>query len=238
MYNIDYKPKYIKVYESLKREITIGVIKNGDKILSEREIMQKHNVSSTTVRKAVDLLKNEHLIERIQGKGTFVAQKKIVRSLRKVISFTKNMEKQKIVPSAKIIKKEILGGHTVYHDKLKLKRGEKILKIKRIKYGDNVPFLIDTRYINLRYCSDIIERDLTGSLYEIYRDYNIKITHTSQFLELTFLDKKNAKLLGCKESDPVIYIEGLLYMDNSTPIEYEEDLWNGRVFRFYAEANL
>jgi len=44
--------------------------------------------------------------------------------------------------------------------------------------------------------------------------------------------------LGCKKSDPAIYIEGVLYMENEIPLEYEEDLWNANVFKFYLEASL
>jgi GntR family transcriptional regulator len=163
--------------------------------------------------------------------------RKVIRSLRKVISFTENMEKQNISPSAKVLENNVLGGYTIYHQKLNARESEKILRIKRLKYGDNVPLLIDTRYIKLKFSPDIINSDPTGSLYKIYEKYNIKIVRTSQFLELTFLDEKNAKLLDYKKGDPVIYIEGLLYTDNDNPIAYEEDLWNGRVFRFYLEAN-
>jgi len=233
-----YTPRYIKIAEDLKEKINSGLLKPGERIYSEKEIMEKYVVSSTTARKSIDVLRNENLIERIQGKGTFVLHKKVLRSLKKVISFTENMEKQNVKPSVKILEKQIIEGFTEYHEKLNLSKGEKILKMRRLKFGDGTPLLIDTRYISLKYCPDIYNQDLSVSLYKIYEQYNIKITHSKQFLELTFLDGKSASLLHCKKGDPAIYIEGTLYMEDFTPIEYEEDLWNGRVFRFYVEASL
>jgi GntR family transcriptional regulator len=241
MYNLnetDYIPKYIKISENIKQDISSGLLKHGQKIYSEKDIMAKYDVSSTTARKSLEVLRRENLIESIQGKGSFILQTKILRSLKKVISFTENVKRQSLVPSSKVIEKSVLGGYTEYHKKLNLLEDEKILKIIRVRYGDDIPLLIDTRYINMKYCPGIEERDLSTSLYEIYNSYNIKIAHSKQILQMSFLDEKNAKLLNCKKFDPVIRIEGTLYLEDFSSVEYEEDLWNGAVFSFYVEASL
>lgn len=238
MDNYDFRPKYIKISEDIKKEMRLGIAGPGSKVYSEKEIVDKYSVSTTTARKALDFLKTEGLIERIQGKGTFVKPKKVIRSLRKVLSFTENMEKQNITPSVKLLEKKVLSNYTKYHKKLNLNPGDEILKIRRVKYGDGIPLLVDARAINLKICPGIANRDLTGSLYKIYEDYNIKITKTKQFLELVFLNEEEGKLLGCKKSDPAIYIEGVLSMENEIPLEYEEDLWNANAFKFYLEASL
>lgn len=234
----DYIPKYIKISEDVKQDISSGALKNGEKIYSEKDIMTKYNVSSTTARKSLEVLRRENLIESIQGKGSFILQTKILRSLKKVISFTESMKKQSIEPSSKLIDKVILSDYSEYHKKLNLTDGEKILKIKRIRYGNGIPLLIDTRYINLKYYPGIENMDLSGSLYEIYESYKIKIVHSKQILKLSFVDEVNAKLLNCKKFDPVIQIEGTLYTQDFTSIEYEEDLWNGTVFSFYVESSI
>jgi len=164
----DYLPKYIKISEDIKHDIKTGILKYGEKIYSEKDIMNKYHVSSTTARKSLDVLKRENLIESIQGKGSFILQTKILRSLKKVISFSENMKKQSIEPSSKIIEKTIIDNYTEYHKKLNLLVGEKILKIKRVKFGNGIPLLIDTRYINLKYCPGIENLDLGDSLYEVY----------------------------------------------------------------------
>ena len=241
MYNgreIDYIPKYIRIYEHIKNEIQSGNLKHGEKIYSESDIIKKYNVSTTTARKSLDVLRQENLIESIQGKGSFILQTKIVRNLKKVVSFTENIKRQSLNPSAKVIEKSILDDYAEYHEKLNLREGEKILKLVRIRYGDEIPLLIDTRYINLKYFPGMEELALDGSLYEIYESYNIKIVHSKQVLQLAFLNEKNAKLLNCKKYDPVIKIEGTLHKEDYTSIEYEEDLWNGTVLSFYVESSL
>jgi len=237
--NDPYIPKYIQIYEYIKKEIETDTLKPGEKVYSEKEIMEKFNVSSTTARKSLEALKNENLIERIQGKGSFALKKgKVIRSLRKIISYTENMEKQGIKPSTIVLEKKIITGYTDYHKKLNLSKDDKILKLKRLKFGNDIPLAIEYRYINLKYCPDIYERDLGASLYKVYENYGIKIAHTKQFLELGFLDEEDARLLNCKTGEPAIYIEGLLSLKDYTPIEYEENFWNARVFKFQLEASL
>jgi len=234
----DFIPKYIKISEEIKEKIQSGVIKHGEKIYSEKDIMLKYGVSSTTARKALDMLRRENIIESIQGKGSFVLKTEILRSLKKVISFTENVKLQSMTPSSKLITKTILEDYTEYHKKLNLKDGEKILKVKRVRHGNDIPLLIDTRYINLKYFPDIENQDLSGSIYEIYESYDIKIVHSKQILRMGFLDEVDAKLLNLKKFDPVICIEGTLYSEDYSNIEYEEDLWNGTIFSFYVEASL
>ena len=233
-----YTPKYIKISEDIKKKIESNSLKTGDKIYSEKEIIEIYGVSSTTARKSIEVLRNEKLIERVQGKGSFVLPKKVIRSLRKVISFSENMKKQNITPSTMVLEEKIISAYTEYHKKLNLSKGDKIIKLKRLKFGNNVPLAIDFRYINLKYFPKLFDKDLNTSLYKVYEQYNIKIAHTRQFLELAFLDEENAKLLNCKPGDPAIYIEGVLSLEDFTPIEYEENFWNAIIFRFQVEASL
>jgi len=200
--------------------------------------MNKYGVSSTTARKALDVLRRENLIESIQGKGSFILQTKILRTLKKVISFTENVKRQSMVPSSKVIEQTVVESHTKYHEKLNLKPGEKLLKVKRVKYGDGIPLVIDNRYINMKFFPGIQKADLSGSLYEVYESYNIRIKHSKQILQMGFLDEADAKLLNMKKYDPIIRIEGNLYSEDLSSIEYEEDLFNGIVFSFYVEASL
>ena len=230
-------PKYIRIAREIEELINSGM-DVGEKIYSEKEIMEKYEVSSTTARKSLEVLRQGNIIERIQGKGTFVLNKKVLRSLKKIISFTENMKSLGIEPSAEVLSKNVVSDYTELHKKLKLSPGDKVLELKRVKLGDGMPLVIDNRYISLKYCPDLYLKDLSISLYKLYEQYDIRIAHSKQFLELSYLDKKNASLLNCKEGDPVIHIQGLLSMEDFTPIEYENSFWNSQKCGFNFEASL
>ncbi len=63
---------YEKIYNYILDEIKNGRLQSGDKIPTESELADQFNVSRITSKKALDLLSQQHIIERFQGKGSFV----------------------------------------------------------------------------------------------------------------------------------------------------------------------
>ena len=51
--------KCAKLVEDLKRQIMSGEIRPGDKISSENVLAKEYDISRQTVRKAIDILRNE-----------------------------------------------------------------------------------------------------------------------------------------------------------------------------------
>lgn len=232
-----YKPKYIQLVEILRKEIVSGKLKSGDKLLSENELRKSYNVSSTTVRKCIDILRNEGLIERVQGVGTFVVDRPVRRSLEKILSFTKNMEQVGMIPKTDVLEKKIIPATPSYSEQLRVHHDEKIFRLKRLRYGDDIPMLLEIRYINLRYLPDIHVKDLAGSLYDIYEKYyDVRLARASQNLKIAFLKDNEADLLGCTPGDPAFYLTGVTYSEAGDPIEYEESLYRGDEYEFFVEV--
>jgi DNA-binding LacI/PurR family transcriptional regulator len=72
------QPKYQILADLLRRQISQGELKPGDRMPSFSEIEATHRVTLTTVRRVYDLLEKDGLIARQQGRGTFVAEQKRV----------------------------------------------------------------------------------------------------------------------------------------------------------------
>ncbi|MBS4195616.1 GntR family transcriptional regulator [Lederbergia citri] len=65
-------PLYKQIYENILQRVQIGDLKHGDKIPSEKELADEFRVSRITSKNALDLLAQDQIIERVQGKGSFV----------------------------------------------------------------------------------------------------------------------------------------------------------------------
>ena len=65
-----------QLYETLKAAITGGQYTSGSRLPKEVEFAEKLGVSRKTLRHALERLENDHLIERIRSKGTFVRFKR------------------------------------------------------------------------------------------------------------------------------------------------------------------
>ena len=69
-------PLHLQLSQIIREMIDKGELQPGDALMSEREICRLQGISRMTVNKVIVILVNEGLLDRQQGKGTFVAFKK------------------------------------------------------------------------------------------------------------------------------------------------------------------
>jgi len=83
---------YLKIASDVKQAIDTGELKPGDTVTSERKLAQNYSVSYDTVRKAIQSLVDEKLLEKIQGKGVFVKDNAKARNKKiGVLIYTLNL---------------------------------------------------------------------------------------------------------------------------------------------------
>lgn len=65
-------PLYQSIYNHYFNKIKYGELNHGDKIPTEKELSEEFHVSRITAKKAINMLADENLVERIPGRGTYV----------------------------------------------------------------------------------------------------------------------------------------------------------------------
>lgn len=66
-------PKYVQIAGWIKEKISEEGLEKGGKFYTEYSLTQMYSVSRQTVRQAINLLINEHILESRQGSGTYIA---------------------------------------------------------------------------------------------------------------------------------------------------------------------
>ncbi len=89
-------PVYVQIRESLRAEITGGLLKRGEQLPSENELASKYNVSRMTIRESIEDLVDEGLLYRRHGVGTFVAYPHLQRDHTRLTSFFDKAENEGI----------------------------------------------------------------------------------------------------------------------------------------------
>ena len=70
----EFHERYERFVQELRNEIVAGILQPGEFILPENTLSQKYEMSRVSIRKALDELVNEGLIEKIAGKGNRVKE--------------------------------------------------------------------------------------------------------------------------------------------------------------------
>lgn len=230
-------PLYIQLHNIFHEQIKNGVLLPGDQLPSERELSERFKMSRMTVRQALNQLVTKGLLSRIQGKGTFVAQPKITQMLWKLTSFTEDMISRNLKPGSKVIEKE-----TIYADRKLAEVFDldpldlRLVKFRRLRTADGEPIAIETTHLDYHKFSDILEKDLSGSLYELLRnDYNISFGKASQSIEAGEARPLEARLLQIHEKSPMLIIERVSYNHQDEVIEFVSSCYRADKYKFYVQ---
>lgn len=220
----------IPLYSQLKDRIISAInndeLKYGEKIPTEIEIMEQYNVSRITVRRAIEELVEEGYLIKKQGKGTFVIKNKIERKLTysykntQTISFTKELELNNIIPSAQVIDLKIIDPIEEFNKMLNINLNDKLIYMKRLRLANNIPTVIEINYFSYTYFEELLNKNLTGSLYKIleedfkvFPNKNLKLE-----LEVVKANDEQSKLLNIPISEPLFLFFGITADNNNNPI--------------------
>lgn len=226
-------PLYSQLMDILIYEIENNMQEN-EKMLSEREICEKYDVSRTTVRQAFSELEREGYIYKRHGKGTFVASKKYKQDLQGFYSFTEDMKKLGKKPSSKVLKFEILTASNDIVRKMKLSKEEMVYKFTRLRLADNEPMMIETTYVPYERFPGITKEELNKTaLYDILRD---KFSETLEYAEESFVpvltNEEEAESLQVEVGSPSLKITRFSYNKHENIIEYTISISRGDKFQY------
>lgn len=224
-------PLYQQLRDQLRQDIMMKVYKPGDKLPSERQLAADNNISVITARNALLELEEEGLINRIQGKGTFVSIKKYDRNLKKYESFTEMCKGIGAKAGAKELKKTIIRPSIKITNKLETSKDSQVVYISRLRYVDDEPMVIENNYFTLEYAY-LLNEDLSGSLFDIlYNRSGFVVSDSRKKIEIVRANKEESTLLNIPIDAPIIKIESIAYLKDGSIAYLGFQLINGERFK-------
>lgn len=228
-------PLYYQLKEILKEEIDIGKYKPGERILSENKLSALLGISRNTSKQAISELVSDGVLYRIQGKGTFVSEKKVFKGLTDAFSFSAEFKSNNIdLITRVIIAEEILESKETL-EYIKLKESTKLFRVQRLRVLNNIPVALQTSYIPQYYCKDLLSYDLSqNSLYDILQThFNIIFDHFTENIACGKADQYDAELLKIKKGSPLFFVTRKTYSKNDEIIEVARSFMPGERCEFY-----
>lgn len=220
--NIDI-PLHIQLSQIIKDMIRDKELLEGTFLMPERELCKVQEVSRMTVNKAILSLVNEGLLERKQGKGTFVAYKKQKHKFQNLKGFSEVMSEKGLKVKNKILKFELKTQNSNIREKLNIQyENELIYEIERLRIIEEDAFALEKVYLPQYMCSGLTKELLEeNSLYTLFKDkYHYKTKKAVQTIEPITLNKHEADSLNQKINSLALKIDRVVYTDDEEIIEY------------------
>ncbi len=254
-----FAPLYRQIRELLLRGLQTGEWKPGEPIPSEVELAARYRVSQGTVRKAIDELAAANLVVRRQGRGTFVASHREVRTQFRFL----RLRPDEIDPDAaeglasggfagepgesgpgmvmtsRVLECRRLRAPSEVARALALRVGEAVVLIRRLLEAGARPTVLDEIWLpGARFRGLSAERldAWHGPLYLMFEtEFGVRMIRAVERLKAVPADRPHARALQVAEGTPLLLVERVSHTYGDQPVELRRGYCSTDRHHYYNE---
>src|SRR6185437_2523901 len=159
------QPLYHRVYRQIAEEIESGGLSPGQRLPSERVICDELGVSRATVRRALEELVADGLVET-RGRASFVAGEALAEPPNALMSLSELGRSRGLTASARVLVCEVRPATIDEAEAFQIAPGAELLDLQRLRMLDGMPISLDHNRVPLRLVPDAADLDFaSASLY-------------------------------------------------------------------------
>jgi GntR family transcriptional regulator len=185
----------------LVRELAVG-----DLVPSERELTARFGVARTTVRRVVDVLVAEGLLERAQGRGTFVAPPRADFQMR-ITTFGEEVRRRGMTPGSRVLVAVTLPAPAGVADTLALDPGALVHRVQRLRTADGEPWAVEDAWIPAGLAPQLLHGGVPESLDAALRAHGHPPTDGAETISAADATEEERRLLGMPGTRAVLRID-------------------------------
>lgn len=218
----DFRPLYSQIKALLTQRLAAGEWPPGQALPSETALAQEYGVSQGTLRKALNEMEAERLVDRRQGKGTFAAKHSAARSLFQFFLLVgENGERQ--LPESRTL--ECSAGKATRDEQevLELDAGATVTRIMRVRHLKGRPVICERITVSTALFPDLqrcTAGEVTNTLYDMYEGrYGVTVVRARERLCAVAASEREAELLELSTGAPLLEIHRVAFNINKHPVE-------------------
>lgn len=197
-------PRYRQIKEYIVRHIEAGDWRAGDQVPSESTLVGLLKVSRMTVNRALRELTHEGLLVRVQGTGTFVAEKRPIFNLVELRNIAEEIRERGQRHSARVelLKSEKASLETARD--LGLAPGATVWHSLLVHMADGVPLQVEDRFVNPATAPDYLAADFEAVTPNEFLMRVAPATEVEHIVEAVMPDARIRRLLKMAEHEPCL----------------------------------
>lgn len=214
-------PYYYQLKEIILADIAERGLRPGDRVPGDHELIEAYDVSRTVVRQALSELETEGVLERVKGRGTFVAPERtgeaLVQTLTGLYEDVRARGSQLV---SQVRRLEVVPADERVAAGLELEVGAPVIVLERLRYVDDEPWVLVVTHLPESVAPDLVHEDLSDkSLYELLEHkYHVALRSGRRSVQAGIAHRSLASHLGIAEGDPVLVLRSTVYGD-AGPVE-------------------
>jgi len=176
-----------------------GVYGSGRLLPSEAELGTEFDASRVTIRRALETLREDGLVDARQGFGWFVAAAPLQQTLGQLVTIEAQLSDSGIRPERQILE---FAFEKASHQVQMVLGAEQVLRVKRLNLADGEPFALVTVWCRADLGQHLSRADVERSPF--YELLEVPLKGATQTIGADAASPENAKLLGIPVGSPVL----------------------------------
>ena len=194
--------RYQQIAEELRSRVLAGDFAAGRMLPSESELSGEFSASRVTVRRALEVLRDEGLVDARQGFGWFVAGDPLRQPLGRLATIEEQMAESGVVSERRILE---FAFERAPKFVTRVLNTPQVLRVKRLNMADGEPFAIVTVWCPADLGQHLSRRDVEQSPF--YELLDIPLHGATQTIAADAATDDDAKLLQVPVGSPVLRCE-------------------------------
>jgi GntR family transcriptional regulator len=228
------RPLYLRVSRRLEDAIASGALRRGDRVPSERWLCREYSVSRATVRRALEELIREGLVE-LRGRVPFVTGAHVGEPPNALLAFSELGRLRGLRPSARVLEQQVRSATLDEADAFGIAPGADLLCLVRVRMFDELPFSIDANRVPRRLLPADLDIDFrTASLYAVLEDCGERPTRADYEIEAGLATEEEAGPLDVTPGAPLLCATTVLLNPRGRVLDIGRTVYRADRYRFSA----
>lgn len=227
-------PLYHQVKQILLARVRAEDLAPGARVPGDHELCRSLGVSRSVVRQALAELEVEGVVERVKGRGTYVAHPRTTEHLvARLTGLHEEMAARGASVTSTVRRQEVVPATGQVAAALEVEVGTPVLVLERLRHVGGEPWVLTTTHLPTDLAPDLAHEDFTEqSLYSVLETrYGVTLTHGRRSVEAVAASEETARLLAVAPHDPLLMLRSTTWA-GERPVEVFVALHRGDRTRF------
>ncbi|HFI0353781.1 TPA: trehalose operon repressor [Streptococcus suis] len=225
--------KYQEIYHDLKEKIRTNLYPAETSLPTEQQLQETYGVSRDTVRKALAMLTEGGLIQKVQGRGSMVLKKEILNfPVSGLTSYQELTNSLQLSSQTQVVSLEQVTVNSSLASLTGFEPYSKVWKVVRTRSIDGKISVVDTDYLAEELVPELTFEIAEKSIYEYLEgQLGLDIAYAQKEITVEPTSREERDLMQCQD-DYLVLIKSRVYLGDTRQFQYTESKHKIDKFRF------
>ena len=228
-------PMYVQISGAIREMIESRQLAPDSLLPSSNVLCRQLGITHMTLRQAYTILEQDGLLEPQRGRGTWVRQPRIERTLEDISSFSEYITRKGKTPSSRVLLFEQSEPSPTASSYLE---PGTVYRLKRLRFADNIPMVIEEVEILAALCRGLEKFDFAHeSLYRILeQEYELQFVRAVQTVSASVAEPADRALLETGSRVAVLVVSGHTKLKGDRPAMVGSSRYRGDLYAITIQA--